>query len=208
MSQHKNPLLFPLFLMISFFVFTLLVSLNLFKDLDLQFTILLQSIFSRKFDTVFSLFSLFGSAEMVVIIIFILWAIYKKLNYFVVLLCFGLFHILEFLGKYFVNHPGPPVKFLRYDISFSFPSSGISTGSSYPSGHVGRTFFLAVLVFYIIYSSKRLSIQKKQFLYIFTSIIVIFMFISRVYLGEHWLSDVIGGGLLGGSLGLFSLLVF
>jgi membrane-associated phospholipid phosphatase len=32
------------------------------------------------------------------------------------------------------------------------------------------------------------------------------MLTSRIYLGEHWTSDVIGGGLLGASFAFLSLL--
>ncbi len=205
MKKKNLPQFFALILFFCFLVFTFLVSLNYFNRLDLQTTEILQQTIPRYLDIPFSLFSLIGSFEIVLIILLILWAIKKKLSYFYVLIFFGLFHITEIIGKLFVNHPNPPFKFFRYDISFSFPSSGVNTGSSFPSGHMGRTMFMAAILFFLIYNSKKLSKLQKKLLYCFIVFIALLMFVSRIYLGEHWFSDVLGGGILGASFGILSL---
>ncbi len=204
--MKKRPLQFlAIILLFGFLLFTLLVHFDLFTGLDLSATQNLQKYIPRSLDTIFSLFSLFGSFEIVLLIIFVLWAINKKLNYFNVLIFFGLFHIFEFIGKVLVNHPGPPSRFFRYDLPFLFPSSGISTGFSYPSGHMGRTIFLSIILIFLIYYTKRFSKFQKQVFYVFIVVFDLIMFISRIYLGEHWLSDILGATILGASFSFLSL---
>ena len=204
--MKKRPLQFlAIILLLGFLFFTLLVHFDLFTSFDLLTTESLQKYIPRSFDTVFSLFSLFGSLEIVLLIIFVLWAINKKLNYFNVLIFLGLFHVFEFIGKVFVNHPGPSSRFFRYDLPFLFPSSGVSTGFSYPSGHMGRTIFLSIILFFLIYSAKRFSKFQKQIFYVSIVFFDLIMFVSRIYLGEHWLSDILGATILGASFSLLSL---
>src|SRR3990172_3022690 len=171
-------------LFLFFLIFTFLVHTNLFTTLDLLTTENLQKFIPTSFDTPFSLLSLFGSLEIVLLIIFVLWVLNRKLNYFYIFLFFGLFHIFEFIGKLFVNHPNPPSRFFRYDLPFLFPSSGVTTGSSFPSGHMGRTLFILVILVFIIANSKKLSVFQKKLLYCLIVIIVGLMFVSRIYLGE------------------------
>lgn len=201
----KRTLFFSAILFLGFLFFLILVSINLFNRIDLLVTQELQKIIPRYLDVPFSLFSLIGSLEIVLIIILILWAKDKKLNYFYVLISFGLFHVVEILGKLFVIHPNPPFQFFRYSIPFSFPTAEVNTGSSFPSGHMGRTAFLSALFIFMIYNSKSFSKPQKKLLYCLIAAISILMFVSRIYLGEHWLSDVIGGGILGASFGILSL---
>ncbi len=192
-----------------FFVgFSYLVAKHLFTQFDFNATVKLQNHIARRFDTFFSSFSLFGSAEVVTVFLLIIVLLRRKLKSIFIFLTYAMGFFFELFGKIFVRHPGPPYMFFRYNIPFDFPSSYVKPGSSYPSGHSTRTLFISVLLFFIIAKNKKLNSTMKIILSGLVILFDIIMLVSRVYLGEHWTTDVIGGGFLGTSLGLMSLIAF
>lgn len=200
-----SPLKWAFALFLAFLLFSVPTALGVFNTLDQNITVTLQNFFSTSYDTPLSFFSLLGSFELTsLILIAILFRLGFKKS-LVILPVFVLGVGLELLGKVFLYHPGPPLLFFRYNLGFYFPSGIIQTGYSYPSGHSYRTAFLTFLLFYLILGTKKLSAPAKRWSIALLLIILAVMLVSRISLGEHWTSDVVGGLFLGAGLASFSI---
>lgn len=194
--------------LVLFTIFTYLVKKRLFVKLDFDMTVRVQDQIPLSFDTFFSIFSLLGSFEITGVFLLIFLLLQRNIYYLVSFFFLFLAHVIEIVGKTFLSHPGPPFLFFRYDLGFLFPSSYIQAGSSYPSGHSLRAVFIAVVVcYFLLIRPKR--IRKLNILLSAAAITFsVIMLISRVSLGEHWLTDVIGGLLLGLGFGSLSIYLF
>lgn len=120
-------------------------------------------------------------------------------------LVFGLITLAEIYSKSVVHHPAPPYFLLKNPTSI-FPKYYVWEDFSYPSGHVARAMFLGITLysFFMLHTSlfKRKEIKALTAFGIMSYISLIS--ISRIYLGHHWFSDVIGGLILGSGSGLLT----
>ena len=102
----------------------------------------------------------------------------------------------EVLGKTVVHHPSPSFTMIKHPTTI-FPANYINEQFSYPSGHAARAVFLA-LIAWMLLPALGVSKNRKRFgIGIFLGLYVAIVSVSRIYLGHHWFSDVLGGLLMG-----------
>jgi membrane-associated phospholipid phosphatase len=80
-----------------------------------------------------------------------------------------------------------------------FVAVGLLNGLGFPSGHAYQSFVLfGFFVFLAAIFVKRIWLRRS--FQVFLTFLVLAIGVSRIYLGAHWPSDILGAYLLGGSL--------
>lgn len=190
--------------MVVFTFFSYTVAKENWQKIDFDTTVKLQDHISRRFDGIFSYFSLLGSAEVTIgfcLVLAFLALLRRRWSVILGWLMIIPASMVEVFGKLVLLHPGPPVFFHRSLTPTALPSFYVHTDFSYPSGHMTRTIFIVtIFICMAIFSSRHILPRFIIFCSAVTSVFL--MGLTRVYLGEHWLSDVLGGGFLGAGTGL------
>lgn len=188
-----------------FVFFSYLVATEVLVQFDFDTTVKLQDNIPRRFDDPFSLLSDLGKFEVSIIVLVSLLVLTRKVLFGVMVFgLFGALHLIELFGKTYVDQLPPPEFLIRTHKIIDFPQFHVRSEFSYPSGHAARAAFLTVIAVYLILNTKRLTKLQKYVLIGAIGVYNFFMFLSRPYLGEHWMTDVIGGAFLGSSLALIS----
>ena len=151
-------------------------------SIDLDISKFIQGFRSDFLDAFFLFITQFGDETVFLIVgAFLYWTIDKKFAYrFIMFFLYGA--VLNGSLKFLTNTPRP---YLEHPEEIQLIGEG-SLGTSLPSGHAQNSTTMALIL------SERHR-QGGRWLTTFLTVMVILVMLSRLYLGEHYLSDVIFG---------------
>ena len=174
-----------------FFVLVVLVATNIAGAGDRAMTIAFQSIASDPLDVLANVETVVGQGIVTLVLAGILAAvIWRRLGPVAALapLLILVTVPIELVFKSVLVQPGPPREFIR--AFHNFLGVSIGTNASFPSGHVTRLTFLAIVA---------ASLYPRGWTPAATALFLVLAVYLRVYIGDHWISDALAGIALGGA---------
>lgn len=177
-----------LFIVLAFFAY-----FNNYFPLDLTITQTLQKIQLGWFDSAMRILSFWGEASRsltaVLLVSFVFYLLkLRKDAVLIALSSYGLV-LLTTIIKFLVHRTRPSGSLVEQLI----PQLN---SESFPSYHVIVTIAIFGYLFFILHKHIKNN-PKRRFLETICLSVIFLMGLSRVYLGAHWASDVVGSFLLG-----------
>jgi len=204
--NHQHPKDFHQLKLILFFLLSSLLFLMVFLDIIQQgfifrlnrpFFYLLQSFRTPRLDQFWAFLTVLGTPEAVLVISLLAalgLGIYKQWRVGIHLALVGLGACAAALVFKKIHYSPRPENFLMVD-----------PGSSFPSGHT--TLSIAVFGF-IAFLSGKIFPSHRRLIYGFYVLFVFLISLSRLFLGQHWLTDILAAWFLGLSILLFMILSY
>lgn len=96
---------------------------------------------------------------------------------------------IELAFKLGLHHPSPPAEFVRA-LTDALKVHG--PANAFPSGHVARITFLSTLA---------AGLSPSPWVRLGATLMVVTAVYLRMYIGDHWISDTLGGAALGLAVG-------
>jgi len=146
--------------------------------------IVVQQIRSPFFDDFFRTLSFFGTLIFYMLFLPILYWCFDKKNAVRIFILFLISSWINSVMKDFINHPRP------YNLNEAV-KIGTTGGPGIPSGHAQQSL--------VVFGSLSLWLRNRIFTY-GAVIFIFFIALSRIYLGVHFPTDILGGWFLGAAL--------
>ena len=152
---------------------------------DYNFVSFMKDISGDSLTSIFKIITNFGDIYIPLVILLLIFIFVKNKWYFILesggYLLAG---IITYLIKLIISRPRPIEALIRIPSSFSFPS-----------GHTLTSLVFYGLLFYLISAKSNRKVKIISFIVSF--FIISLVAISRIYLGVHYFTDVVGGFVIG-----------
>ncbi|MDR3693062.1 phosphatase PAP2 family protein [Mucilaginibacter sp.] len=187
---------------IGFVVVTILIIIFPHSFVDLKFSREMQEHQNPFLDTTMKMASWFGyfpGSGIVVLLGALVFFIFKYRKEALFVLLTSISGLISSIVKMLVNRPRPTAPTVRIVQKVN--------EQSFPSGHV--LFYIVYFGFLMVlmYQLKTIPKMIRIAVAVFSAMLIFAIPFSRIYLGAHWFTDVLGGFLLG-MLCLYLLCVF
>lgn len=174
-------------------IFGGIAKLNLTSDLDTFIYNIIIKMQSDSVTQIFKAITFLASTKFILCLNIIALIIYiiKKRGYLLLIPVNSIFSVVSNnLIKFLIKRPRPNVLRLVTETNYS-----------YPSGHA-----MISVLFYgtIITLLNRNNIKYRKIINIILMLIILLVGVSRIYLGVHYASDIIGGYLISTGILLFT----
>lgn len=158
----------------------ILVKLNVFNTIDDYIYSHASKIINNTNTAIFKGYSFLGTEIFIILFCLINIIINKSRGVIITIIVFASTLLNQAL-KLIIRRPRPDINPLAIERSFSFPS-----------GHTMIMIVIGGILLYLLWQEKR-SRSKKIIITIIITLIALSVMFSRIYLGVHYFSDIIGG---------------
>ena len=158
----------------------ILVKLNVFNTIDDYIYSHASKIINNTNTAIFKGYSFLGTEIFIILFCLINIIINKSRGVIITIIVFASTLLNQAL-KLIIRRPRPDINPLAIERSFSFPS-----------GHTMIMIVIGGILLYLLWQEKG-SKGKKIIITIIITLIALSVMFSRIYLGVHYFSDIIGG---------------
>lgn len=180
------------------FIASIILSLIFFvhyfptSSFDIYVTHEIQKLTIGNFTSLMKFISIFGSLVVVPLSVILTSLLFfvtynRRESYFIFTTLIA--DLLNILVKMMISRPRPTLENAKLFLNFN--------QSSFPSGHVVHYVVFFGFLLTVMSVNKKITLFWRIFIGIFSTFLILTISISRVYLGAHWATDVIGGYLFG-----------
>lgn len=185
MKKYIKWVIMVIFLILfSIFAYKIVMDKSIYID-KIVYDFICDNFMSERMTNIVKILTSLGSALVVIILTIVLFIAIKNKRIAVsIVINLIVITILNNLLKIIFLRPRPNVNNLILESGYSFPSGHSATGMAF--------YGYLIYLIYKYVNNKKIKIP----LIIFLSLIIVAIGLSRIYLGVHYASDVLGGFLL------------